>query len=315
MPEITVGQIGLGSMGGSVAKCLIDDGFDVLGFDISEEACDSLSEYGGDIAASGAEVAAESDILLTALNYPEIVEEVYLGDGGIVEGAHDGLVCIEQSTIPPEPARQLAKELDERGIEMLDAPFLSGGPQFARNGTMVLPIGGDRALYDDEDIQSVLASMSREFHYMGAVGNGKATKLVSNIMALGHVVLSLEALSLGVAQGLDSQDLFETLKYGAGSSVMFRVAVPSALNRDFSPSFPVKSSQKDLRFALRAGEDIDFPMHVTNSILQLYTAAAASGYADEGSSAVVKVFEEWTGSSLESDDEVEVDIDDPVYTA
>ena len=314
MADVTVGQIGLGSMGGSVAKCLIDAGFDVVGFDVSEEARDSLSEYGGEVASSNMEVAAEVDILLTALNYPEIVEEVYLGDDGVLEGAHEGLVCIEQSTVPPEPIRQLADTLDANGVELLDAPFLSGGPQFARNGTMVLPVGGDRTLYNDEQIQSVLGAMSRETHYMGPAGTGKTTKLVSNVMALGHVVLSLEALSLGIAQGLDSQDLFETLKYGAGSSVMFRIAMPSALNRDFSPSFPVKSSQKDLRFALRAAEDTDFPMQVTSSILQLYTAAAASGYADEGSSAVVKVFEEWIGDTLEADEEIEVDVDDPVFT-
>jgi len=263
---------------------------------------------------ANAAVAAESDIVLTALNYPEVVKEVYLGDDGIVEGAHEGLVCIEQSTIPPEPTRELADDLGTHGIELLDAPFLSGGPQFARNGTMVLPVGGEEALYDDEDIRAVLEAMSRETHYMGPIGNGKSTKLVSNVMALGQLVLALEAMSLGVAQGLDSQDLFETLKYGAGSSVMFRVAVPSALNRDFAPNFPVKSSQKDLRFALRAGEDTDFPMHVTSSILQLYTAAAASGYADEGSGAVAKVFEEWIGDTLESDERIEVDVDDPVYT-
>lgn len=314
MADVTVGQIGLGSMGGSVAKCLIDAGFDVIGFDITEEARDALSEYGGETASSNAEIAAEADILLTALNYPEIVEEVYLGDDGVVEGAHEGLVCVEQSTVPPESTRQLGEELVTHGVELLDAPFLSGGPQFARNGTMVLPVGGDRALYDDKQIQSVLGAMSREVHYMGPVGTGKSTKLVSNVMALGHVVLSLEALSLGVVQGLDVEDLFGTLKYGAGSSVMFRVAVPSALNRVFSPNFPVKSSQKDLRFALRAAEDTDFPMHVTGSILQLYTAAAASGYANEGSSAVVKVFEEWIGDTLEADEEIEVDVDDPVYT-
>lgn len=311
---ITVGQIGLGSMGGNVAKCLIDDGFEVVGFDISEEACADLAEYGGNVAASNAEVAAEADVLLSALNYPEIVEEVYLGRDGVVEGAHEDLICVEQSTVPPESTRQLGAELDASGIALIDAPFLSGGPPFARNGTMVLPVGGDRALYDDDTVQAVLGSMSRETHYMGALGTGKSTKLVSNVMALGNVVLALEALSLGVAQGLDIGTLYNALKYGAGSSVMYRVVLPSALNRQFAARFPVKSSQKDLRFAQRAGEDADLPLNVTTAILNLYTAAAAQGHADEGSSAVVKVFEGWIGETLESDEEVGVDTDDPVLS-
>lgn len=218
--------------------------------------------------------------MLSALSYPEVIREVYLGEGGIVEGAHNDLVCIEQSTVPPEPIRELGADFEELGIDLLDVPFLSGGPQFARNGTMVLPVGGRRDVYEDERVQAVL-----------------------------------DTLSLGTAQGFDPRNLYDTLKFSAGSSVMYRVAVVHALNRDFDPIFPVKYTRKDLRYALRAAEEIDFPLSITNSILQQVTAAAAKGYGDEDSPAVVKVYEEYFDGKVESDQPLEVPTDDPVYNS
>lgn len=310
--SVTVGQIGLGSMGKNVAYRLVDEGFDVIGFDLREEPMQSLEEHGGRTASSNAEVAAESDIVLTALNYPEIVEAVYTGPDGVLAGAHDDLICIEQSTIPPEPIRELAPAFEERDVALLDAPFLSGGPSFARNGTMVLPVGGDQAVVEQDAVQAVLQAQSREMHHVGPVGAGKTTKLVSNIMALGNMLLGLEALSFGVAQGMDTRTLFDALAYGAGSSVMFRVVLPAALNRDFEPNFPVSSTQKDLRFARRSAEDVDFPLHITNSILEVYTMAAGMGHAADDSTAAVKVFEQFLDGTLAVDDGIEIDYDDPI---
>lgn len=150
-------------MGGSVAKCLIDAGFDVVGFDISEEACDAFDEYGGEIAPSNAAVAADADIVLTGLSYPESSRRCIGVTTASLRNSR-GLVCIEQSTIPLEPTRQLADELDAHGVELLGPPFLSEDPQFARNGTMVLPIGGEEALYDDDNIWSILEVMTQETH-------------------------------------------------------------------------------------------------------------------------------------------------------
>lgn len=308
----TVGQIGLGSMGKNVAFRLVDEGFDVVGFDIRSEPRDELEEHGGRSASSGAEIAEESDIVLTALNYPEIVEEVYFGDDGIVDGADEDLICIEQSTIPPEPMRQYAEDLGDLGLDVLDAPFLAGGPAFARNGTMVLPVGGDASVYEDEAVQAVLGAQSREMHHVGEVGTGKTTKLVSNMMALGNMLLALESLSFGVAQGMDVRTLWDTLANSAGSSVMFRVVVPYALNREFGPNFPVQSSQKDLRFARRSAEQVDFPLHITNSILEVYTMAAGAGYAEEGSVAAIKVFEQFMEETVAADDPIDIDFEDPV---
>lgn len=313
MGAVTVGQVGLGKMGLNVAKRLVDEGFEVIGYDVDPDAVAALEENGGKGADSNADLAANVDIVLSALSYPEIIEEVYLGESGIVEGAHDDLICMEQSTVPPEPIRELSADFEELGIDLLDVPFLSGGPEFARNGTMVLPVGGDRDVYANEHVQAVLDALSREFHYMGPVGHGKVTKLVSNILALGNSMLALEALSLGVAQGLDPETLYNTLKYSAGSSVMYRIAVVHALNRDFDPIFPVKYTQKDLRYALRTAEEIDFPLSITSSILQQVTTAAAKGYGDEDSPAVVKVYEEYFDGEVESDALLEVPSDDPVY--
>lgn len=313
MGDITVGQIGLGNMGGNLAHHLVEEGFEVLGYDVEEDAMGELEDHGGYPVSSNADLAAESDVVLSALSYPEIIEAAYLGPDGVIEGAHDDLVCIEQSTVPPEPIRELHGTLGEAGVDLLDAPFL-GGPMHCRNGTVVLPVGGERSVYENERVQSVLSAASRKSHYMGASGAGKSTKLVNNCISLGTTVLGLEALALGAAQGLDVGDLHEALKYGAASSVMFRVVLPSALNREFEPSFPVSYVQKDLRYALRAAEAVDFPMQVTSSILNLYTAAAAMGHKDENAPAVVKVFEQWLDEPLEAEGGIDRDDEDPILS-
>jgi len=312
MAKVTVGQIGLGNMGSNVAKRLLEVGFEVVGYDVDPDARTTLDDAGGTPLDSNAAVAAHADVVLTALSYPAVIEDVFFGEDGIVDGAHDGLVCLEQSTVPPDVVRDLEPDLASIGVDLLDVPFLSGGPQFARSGQMVLPVGGDRAVYEDERVQAVLDALSRESHYMGDVGDGKVTKLVSNILACGNSIVALEALSLGAAQGLDPGTLYDTLKYGAGSSVMYRVGVVHALNRDFDPIFPVKYTQKDLRYALRTAEAVDFPLAVTSSILQQVSAAAAKGFGDQDTPAVVKVYEEFFDGSLEATDGLEVPTDDPV---
>ena len=312
MPDLTVGQIGLGNMGGNVAKHLLDEGFDVVGFDISPEATDSFEEHGGRSVASNAAVAAESDVVLTALNYPEIVQEVFFGAEGIVDGADGDVICIEQSTVPPDSARELAADLEDTDIDLLGAPF-QGNPYNCRNGTLVLPIGGDRDVYEDDKIQTLLNAQAREHNYMGDLGAGKATKLVSQCMTLGNTALALEALSLGVAQGLDPGRLHEALKWGGATSLAFRLFVPAALSRDFEPVFPIEYTLKDLRFVLQAAEDADFPLSIGSSILQEYTAAAAKGHKHEGTSAVVKVFEDYLDGTLEAEG-IEVPSDDPIFS-
>ncbi len=312
MSSITVGQVGLGTMGKNVALRLLDEGFDVIGFDIDQEPLEEIVEHGGRAADSNDELGAQADIVLSALNYPEIVEAAYFGPEGVFEGVDGEVICIEQSTIPPGAIRELAPRFDEAGASLLDVPFLSGGPSFARSGSMVLPVGGPRGLYEDDRVQAVLDALSREKHYVGELGTGKTTKLVSNMMALGNLALGLEALSYGVAQGMDSRTLWETLAYGAGSSVMFRVVLPAALNRDFEPGFPVKSSQKDLRFARRSAESVDFPVPITNAIHEMYTMGAGMGHADENSPAMAKVYEAFLEETLGVDEPVEIDYDDPI---
>lgn len=313
MQDLTVGQIGLGNMGGNVAKHLVDEGFDVVGFDISAQAMEEFEEHGGRGVGSNAAVAAESDVVLTALNYPEIVEEVFFGSEGIVEGAEEELVCIEQSTVPPDSTRNIAAKLEGTDIDLLGAPF-QGNPYNCRNGSLVLPIGGRREVYEDERVQAVLGAQTRAINYMGDIGAGKATKLVSQCMGLGNTALALEALALGAAQGLEPGRLHEALKWGGATSLAFRLFVPTALNRDFEPTFSVEYTLKDLRFALQAAEDADFPLSIGSTILQEYTAAAAMGYQDEATPAVVKVFEEYLDGTLEAEGGVEVSENDPIFS-
>lgn len=303
---MTIGQIGLGNMGMNLAKHLLDKDYDVVGFDVSDEAVNEFAEYGGRAANSNADVAEQSDIILTALPNSSIVRDVYLGPGGIVEGGSEGLVCLEQSTIPPGPAQDIAEEIREEGIEMLDVPF-GGRPKDCRDGSLISTVGGDRNIYDDELIQDLLETISTEAHYMGSFGAGKTTKIVNNMMALGNTALAMEAMAVGVAHDVDPANLYEALKNHGGTSKQFRGNLPRVLNRNFESRFPVSYAQKDLGYALQMGEEVDFPMSITSNIYHEYTTAAATGRADEDSSAIVKLYEDYIDDQVKSDVNVETE--------
>lgn len=309
MSRPTIGQVGLGQMGGNLARHLLDSEFDVVGFDVSEEACASFREYGGDVADSNADLASRADIVLTALQNPAIIEEAFFSSDGIVHGDFEELVCIEQSTVPPEAVSGLAEDVESHGITLCDCPFL-GGPYHTRNGELVSPFGGPVSLYEDHDTQELLDTISKTHAFVGEVGNGKATKLVNNAISLGNTALAMEAMTLGLGYGLDPEQLYELLEFGGATSLMFRLHMPSVLEREFEPEFPLAYTQKDLRYALRAAEDLDYPMHITSTILQQYTAAAAKGHAAEDTRAIVKLFEEYIGETLEG--EIERDGPDPL---
>lgn len=314
MPKPTVGQVGLGQMGGSLAKHLIDSDFDVIGFDISEEACADLADYGGEIADSNADLATSADIVLVALKNPDIIDAAFFSDDGIIHGSFDELVVIEQSTVPPAAVKALQERLESTDIDLCDCPFL-GGPIHCRSGTLVSPFGGERSTYDDPAVQSVLEAISKTYDYVGDVGNGKATKLVNNTISLGNTALAMEAMALGVGHGLDPKQLFELLQFGGATSLMFRIHTPNVLQRNFEPQFPLGYTQKDLRYALRSAEELDYPMNITSAILQQYNAAASRGYAEEDTPAIVKYFEEFVDGEVATDEEIDTPEQDPLFTA
>lgn len=301
---VTVGVVGLGRMGGNMARRLLDAGHQVTGYDTHAPAQDALETAGGQPADSPAAAAVTADLVLTSLPDPPTVETVYLGDDGLLTTPADGLICLETSTIDPDTTERIATAATDHGARLIDAP-VSGGPEAARDGTLTMLIGATEPDLADTPAADILPTLATTTHYLGQLGGGHAAKLVNNVMSMGNLLLAMEAMTLAAARGLDPVRVYEAVRTAGGSSNQFQKRAPRVLNRDFEPGFTLEFSRKDLALAIRTAEDADYPMPVTSLITQLYTAGIAAGYGDEDSAAIVKLYEEFAQATVEAEEPVD----------
>lgn len=300
----TIGVIGLGRMGGNMSRRLLADGFDVVGYDISEDAVTSLEQAGITSAASPRAVAEAADIVLTSLPTPEIVESAYCASDGVFAGADEDVFSLETSSIDPDTTRRIAEQADAENTQFVDSP-VSGGPEAAYEGTLTAIIGADESVIAGTSVDDVLESISTRQYFVGQLGGGHTVKLVNNMMSMGNIVLAMEAMTFAAKRGLDGGEVFEIISSAGGSSNQFRKRVPRVLNRNFEPGFTVNFSRKDLGLALKTADAMDHPMFATNMIHQLYTEAVAAGYGEDDCSSVVKLFEEHADVRVESGSEMD----------
>lgn len=298
-----VGVIGLGRMGSRMAETLIESGFNVIGYDVRTEPVERLHELGGKGAAGIGDAVRDVDVVVTSLPDPDVVEDVFCSGGGILETARDGLTVIEMSTSRPETTRALADISREEGIQIVDAP-VSGGTSGARTGSLALIIGAEKGDLN-KATEAVLDTLGSKKFYLGSVGAGHTAKLVNNVLTAGHRILAMEALALGVAQGVDPEQLYEVVTNASGSSNQFEKRVPRVLNRNFEPTFTVDLTMKDVALALQTADKIPYPMSVTSLVHELHKEASSKGYGDEDACAVVKIFEENIGMKIEAESKID----------
>lgn len=301
----TVGVIGLGRMGRRMGERLLETDDEILGYDVRDEAVADFESAGGTRADSPADVANGADVIVTSLPTPEIVEDVFCADDGILAGASEGLTVLDTTTSVPETTRALADVAREEGVRLVDAA-VSGGTGRARKGTLTFMVGAEQGDLPP-DAAAVLDALSQNAYFLGAVGTGHTTKLVNNVLSAGHRVLAMEAMALGTAHGVEPETLFEVVTNASGSSNQFEKRMPRVLNRNFEPGFTVDLSKKDVRLALQTSNEIDFPMMATSLVHDIYKEASAQGYGDEDACAIVKVIEENAGVEVASSVEMDED--------
>jgi 3-hydroxyisobutyrate dehydrogenase len=216
------------------------------------------------------------------------VEEVALGRGGIIEGAHAGLVHVDMTTMSPQVTRRIAKRLAEAGVEMLDAP-VSGGQQGAIDGTLSIMVGGKRATL--QRYRAVLEAMGRKIVRCGPSGAGQTVKLCNQVAVVLTNLGVCEALVLAARSGIDPRVMIEAVSAGAGTSWQLQNLAPRMVARDFRPGFKVAHQRKDLRLALEAAEKLGMPLPGTSLVQQFFSALEAEGLGEEGTQALVKALE------------------------
>jgi 3-hydroxyisobutyrate dehydrogenase-like beta-hydroxyacid dehydrogenase len=287
-----IGFVGLGTMGGQMARRLAASGMTVTGYDL-DPARVTQAEGGGVVgAASAGRVAAAADVVLSSLTDPAAVRRAYLGEDGVLSGARAGMTLIDLSTIDPETWREVAAAARARDIDCLDAP-VSGGPAEAGSGKLVFLVGGDSAVL--ERCRGVLMTLGTDIHHVGPLGSGYVVKIVNNVMSMGNMVVAAEAMVLGVKAGVDPQRLFEILSTSGGRSHHFLKRFPNVLAGDFTPHFSIALSRKDVSLALGLAAGLGMPMLVASTVRQVYEAAAAQGLGGLDMAAVTSLYEQWTG--------------------
>ncbi len=290
-----VGFIGLGAMGGPMARNLAKAGFALVVHDIDPSRTVPLKEMGAEVVASPDQVGAEADRTIVIVETTEQAESVIIGAHGIIRGARPGHVVVCMSTIDPFAARTFADRLTGRGIAMLDAP-VSGGTGRAKSGELSVIVGGAAETYAKcSDLFAVLGSQS--FH-VGPLGSGLAMKLVNNMLVQVNTVAVAEAMVLGVKAGLDPRTIYEVVRVSTGASAAWELRVPRMLSGDFEPGGTIDISYKDQELETAFAKRLGVPLLLANITEQVYQMARAQGLNKQDGAAIVKIFEKLVGVSV-----------------
>ena len=211
MTKEHIGFIGLGIMGKRMALNLLKAGYSMTIRSGSEETRSEFASTGVHVARTPAEVAAESDVIITMLPGSPEVEEVILGEHGVIDAVREGSVCIDTSSIDPVTSVRIASELRKKGVSMLDAP-VSGGQEKAESGTLSIMAGGDEAVF--ERCRGILQAMGKDVVLVGGSGAGQIAKLVNQCIVAVNMAIVGEAMCLGKKAGVDPRKIFEAIRGG-----------------------------------------------------------------------------------------------------
>lgn len=291
--KFRIGVVGLGRMGGNMARCLLDAGVDVVGSDVDSSKLQKFEDAGGRTAESPVAVANRVDIVITSLPTPDIVRDVYLDpDYGICATENEELLVLEMSTVDADTIVEIADALDIAKVNFLGAP-VSGGPHNCRDGSLTVMVGGVEEIYESEPARFALDLLANEHFRVGGVDAGHTLKLVNNIMSLGNVLIAIEACTLGITRGIDEEVMFDILTESGGTSWAFERVFPRILARNFEPEFMLDYGKKDLRLALETAQGMDHPMLASSLIYNMFASASKAGYGQEDIGSVAKLFAEF----------------------
>ena len=287
-----VGFVGLGNMGGSMARNLARHRFALVVHDIDVAKVEPFRAQGARIAASAADVAAEARRVICMVETTGQAESVIVGPGGIVQTARRGDIAICMSTIDPLVVRTLHEELGKKGVAMLDAP-VSGGTERAASGELSILVGGAPDVF--ATCRDLFDAMGTRVFHVGAIGQGMALKLVNNMLIQTNLIAVCEALVLGVKAGLDPKVIYDVVSVSTGNSYAFQARVPNILARDFRPGGTVDIFFKDQELETAFAKQLGVPVLLANVSQQVYQMARAAGFSKEDGTAVIKVLERLAG--------------------
>jgi 3-hydroxyisobutyrate dehydrogenase len=289
MKDAVIGFIGIGVMGKSMVRHLLNSGYRVHIYTRTKEKALDLLEEGARWKESPKETAAASNVIITMVGYPHDVEQVYFGKNGIFAGASAGSIVIDMTTSTPTLAKKIFREAEKRGIGALDAP-VSGGDIGAKNGTLSIMAGGSEAIF--QQVKPIFEILGNNIVYQGGAGAGQHTKMCNQIAIASNMIGVMEALIYAKKAGLDPEKMLQSISTGAAGSWSLSNLLPRVLREDYSPGFFVKHFIKDMGIALEEAKKMDLQLPGLQLAKQMYEEIAEKGEENSGTQALIKYWDE-----------------------
>lgn len=283
-----IGFIGLGIMGKPMAKNLLKAGYELKVFDIVTPAVDEVVAAGAARGTNNADVAKDSDVVITMLPNSPHVKTAILGENGVLEGIKSGAIIVDMSSINPLASQEVCAEVEKRGCFMIDAP-VSGGEPKAIDGTLAIMVGGKQEIFDK--VKAILEVMGASVTLCGDIGAGNTTKLANQVVVAANIAAVGEALVLGKKAGVKPEAIYQAIRGGLAGSTVMDAKAPMMMDGNFKPGFRINLHIKDLTNALDTGHDVGAPLPLTSAVMEMMQWLKANGYEGEDHSSLVRYYE------------------------
>ncbi|ERI07514.1 NAD(P)-dependent oxidoreductase [Aneurinibacillus aneurinilyticus] len=285
----TIGFIGTGVMGKSMAGHLLTAGYPVHVYNRTKAKAEDLISSGAVWNDTVAELSSEADVIITMVGYPKDVEETYLGEDGILAHAKEDAYVIDMTTSSPMLAKKIYEAAKQKNIHALDAP-VSGGDIGAREARLAIMVGGDEAAF--EAVRPIFEKMGANIIYQGSAGAGQHTKMCNQIAIASGMIGVCEAMVYAKRAGLDPENVLKSISTGAAGSWSLSNLAPRMLKGDFEPGFYIKHFIKDMSIALEAAEEMGMMTPGLKLTKSLYDELAEKGEENKGTQALYRLIDE-----------------------
>lgn len=281
-----IAWIGIGVMGESMAGHLLDAGHELFVYNRTVSKTDGLVKRGATLLKEVKDAPLNADVIFSMVGYPKDVEEVYLGENGLIKTAKEGQVFVDMTTSSPTIAKKISEEFAKVGAIALDLP-VTGGDIGAKNGTLSIMAGGDKKVFE-ETVLPLVKNFGKNITYFGEAGKGQYTKLANQIAIATTMISVAESFKFAKEVGLNLDDFFNIVSTGSGGSFSMTSYGPRILKGDFKPGFFIHHFIKDMRLALEECEKMNIKLPGLETAYEVYNELEEEVRNTNGTQAISK---------------------------
>ncbi|MFJ7646389.1 2-hydroxy-3-oxopropionate reductase [Lysinibacillus sp. NPDC097279] len=283
-----IGFIGLGIMGTPMVRNLLKKGNEVTVYDLNTIAVDTLAKEGAKTATSGKEVALTSDVVITMLPEGRHVQQAIFGEHGVMQGAREGMVIIDMSSVTPVESKEMFELSAKQGVHFLDAP-VSGGEPKAIDGSLTIMVGGKEDVF--ESVKDILYDMGSDIVLVGDAGSGSTAKLANQIIVNLNIAAISEALVFATKAGINVEKMYQAIRGGLAGSTVMDAKIPMMLDRNFKAGGRVDINLKDLNNVMHTAHELAVPLPFTAQLLEIFYSLKANGKETLDHASIVQHYE------------------------